>query len=105
VYSGNTSLQREVIELDLDGNVLGRMRLDDSRYHFYAFTSTGAFYASPTGPSVTMLQLDPVTGAKHEVDGPGRPWTLSGADGPNLLYRTVTPDGHLKIGWFPPPTD
>ena len=94
-------LQRELIELDLNGNVLGRMRFDDPRNKFYAFTSAGVFYAGPMGPSATILQLDPVTGATWEVESAGRPWTLFGADGPYLLYRAVAPDGHLKIGWFP----
>jgi hypothetical protein len=104
-YSGNVGNERELIELDLDGKVLGRMRFDMPQYHWYAFTSTGGFYAGPMGPSPTILQLNPATNSTREVESPGRPWTLSGADGPNLLYRSVTQDSHLKIAWFPPPAD
>lgn len=103
VMSGANSSLREVVEFDSSGKILGRMRFDKMRYDLYAFTSTGAFYAGPLGPSPTILELDAVKGSTREVTSPDKPWLLVGSDGSNLIFRSIMPDGRIKIAWFSPP--
>ena len=52
-----------------------------------------------------VLRLDAVTGSTREVVSVGKPWLLVGGDGSNLVFRTITPDGRLKVALFTPPDD
>src|ERR1017187_1285066 len=87
----------ELIELDGNGNVLGRMRSDKQRVQFYALTSDGAFYG---GTNNLLLRFDVAKGATDEVQGPSKEYCLAGADGTNLVFRTKTRDGQLKTAVF-----
>jgi hypothetical protein len=99
--SGQIGSLREVIQLDLNGNVLGRMRFDyQPGPILYAMTSTGGFFG---GSNHSLLKFDPVKGTTLELSKPDTQYALIAADGPNLIYRTVTPDRHLKLVWLPAP--
>jgi hypothetical protein len=105
-YSGQTGNLRELLELDLEGNLLGRMHFDDRRYPVYAFTESNEFYAGRMGPSATMVHLDPIGGTTEEVASPiaGR-WTLLGVDGPNLVYWTPAIEGRIALKRVPSPAN
>jgi hypothetical protein len=91
-FSGMNGALLELIELDNNGNVLGRMRSDKQRVQFYALTSDGAFYG---GTNNLLLRFDVAKGATKEVKGPAKEFVLTGAEGKNLVFRTMNKEGHL----------
>jgi hypothetical protein len=76
-FSGMNGGLLELIELDNDGHVLGRMRSDKQRVQFYALTSDGAFYG---GTNNLLLRFDVAKGATKEVQGPSKEFFLTGAE-------------------------
>jgi hypothetical protein len=92
-FSGMIGNLLELIELDGNGNVLGRMRSDKQRVQFYALTSDGAFYG---GTNNFLLRFDVAKGVTTEVQAPSKEFCLTGADGVNLVYRTHTKDDLLE---------
>ena len=99
-FSGMNGTLLELIEMDSNGNLLGRMRSDKQRVQFYALTSDGAFYG---GTNNLLLRFDVAKGVTHEVQGPSKEYCLAGVDGVNLVFRTHTKDEQLKTAVFAQP--
>jgi hypothetical protein len=103
--SGDRGTLRELIELDGSGEVRGRMRLDQELMRFFALTTDGQVYGwcRETGAGSELTLFDPATNTSKKVDTLARGYILLGADGENLVYRTMTKDGQLRAVWFHPP--
>jgi hypothetical protein len=105
-FSGNVGNLLELIELDGDGNVLGRMRADHlSGPMTFALTTDGHLYGrSHGGDSRSTLALfDVAAGTSKNVDAPEKVGWLMGADQEALVYRIRSEEGTTKAGWFTQP--
>jgi hypothetical protein len=104
VNSGQVSNQREWVELDLNGKLLGRWRLDTRAEHpGVAFTSNDQAYVylyNRDKKSWQVFRLNRATSAWDLVDTPDEP--LYGADGDKLVFSKYT-GNMLQLSWFPQP--
>ena len=101
VVSGNTSRNAEWIEMDLNGNVVERLRVDDVTHQIAvaALTADGHVY------------LGGINGDLHTLDRPSQTWkpvekpkgSFLGADGSNLVYSIQSRDGPIQLEWFNQP--
>ena len=102
-YSGKTGQNAEWVELDLNGNLLGRYRTDDVLHAaaFPAFTADDHVYMA--GPRF---------GQVYTLDHASHTWTLTpqqvtgmlmGADGNSLVYRVGKNAGPILLQWFNQP--
>ena len=100
-FSGKVGNLLEVIELDTEGNVLGRMRSDNQARDF-ALTTDGHLYGwtivKDAGP--TLYLFDVKAGTLTSVGSPQSVGWLMGADGENLVFRVIGEEGQTKAGWF-----
>lgn len=107
VTSGNVGSEREWVELDLSGKLLGRWRMNDRRG--LAFTESGVLYSRAPYDKGTPPQLEvfdrvsgtwkPIPGAfsiSELIDGH---WLLLGADGDYLVVCKTGAPG-LALGWL-----
>ena len=99
-YSGKTGAQSEWVELDLNGNVLLRSRIDNltSRVDVVAFTSDDHVYLS--GNRGEFYTLD--HSSSKWVSVPRQGDMLLGADGTRLVYRQREPRP-IQLQWFERP--
>ena len=98
--SGQTSANAEWIELDLNGNLLNRTRVDNMvrNVHLAAFTADDHAYLSDR------------SGHVYTLDGASHTWkaiqkqsaVFMGADGQNLVY-IESYEGPLQLQWFNQP--
>ena len=102
-YSGKTGANAEWVELDLNGNLLGRYRTDDvlHRVTFAAFTADDHVYLA--GPKL---------GEVYTLDHASHTWKLipqqvagmlMGADGNSLVYRGGKNSEPILLQWFNQP--
>jgi hypothetical protein len=107
--SGQVSNLRELIELDGNGNVLGRMRSDHDNIMRFALTADGHVYgccavrAAHPESTLSLTLFDVTAGTSSSVDAPQpRSW-LMGADGENLVYEVAGEEGWVKAAWIRQP--
>jgi hypothetical protein len=106
LLSGMTGSEREVIELDLKGSVLGRMRIDGDLSRSFALTSDGNLYgwtAARNPDAATLKLFNPKAGTATEVEHLAPTSSLLGADGANLVYRVPGGEGAVKEAWYAQP--
>ncbi len=101
-FSGISGDLLELIQLDEDGNVLGRMRADKNRAHGFALTADGHLYGWPGGGTPLVL-FDVAAGTSKNLDAPKHAGWLMGADQENLVYTVRGEQGKTKAGWFTQP--
>jgi hypothetical protein len=105
--SGNNSSFRELIELDGNGNVLGRMRSDHDGVMQFALTADGHLYGWGCGGAktcVSTLMLFNIAASSWTSLDTLRPnFSLIGADGADLVYRIPGGDERVKAAWFEQP--
>ena len=101
-YSGQTGASDEWIELDWNGNLLGRYRVDAAE--FTAFTADDHVYLTgPRGPKVrSVFTLDHAS-QTWKVTPQQAPGTLMGADGNTLVYSVGKNVGPILLQWFNQP--
>lgn len=101
-FSGTVGNLLEVIELDGDGNVLGRMRSDTQNSMNFALTTDEHIYGwthvRDAGP--TLYLLDVKAGTLTSTGSPESVGWLMGADGEDLVFRVRGEEGQTKAGWF-----
>jgi hypothetical protein len=105
-YSGENDDQTEWVELDLNGNLLGRWRLDqfyrDTRI---AYTSDGNVFVQ-SRDSKTNIQrlytLDRASSTWQAVDGSPGGW-LEAADGDALVFSEFVKPGPMHVRWYQHP--
>jgi len=104
-FSGDRGNLLELIQLDTDGNVLGRMRSDDQNGMNFAFTTDGHLYGRSNAKAArsTLFLFDVAAGTLTSRDAPQSAGWLMGADGENLVYRIPGDEGQTKAGWFRQP--
>lgn len=104
VISGKTGNQREWVELDLNGNVTGRWRLDLlDEFPGVAFTSDDQAYVhryNRNAESQQVFRLNRATSTWDLVKAPNL--ALYGADGDKLVFAQW-PDGVMHLSWFQQP--
>jgi hypothetical protein len=106
--SGQNSSLRELIELDGNGNVLGRMRSDHDGVMQFAFTTDGHLYGwrcvRETKCVPTLALFDVAAGSSKNLDTLQPFFSLLGADGEDLVYRIPGGDERVKAAWFEQPS-
>ena len=104
VISGKVGNQREWVELDLNGNVLGRWKLDPSnQFPGVAFTSVDQAYVhryNRDTKSNQTFRLNRTTSSWDLMNAPDEP--LYGADGDKLVFSKYS-GNMLQLSWFPEP--
>jgi len=104
LFSGHVSTEQEWVELDLDGNLKGRWKLERmSSGQGVAFTSDGQAYVERFDRSTktrSVLRLNHGTGAWEQVTSPGG--YLYGAEGTSLVYGRW-PDAVMHLSWYAQP--
>jgi hypothetical protein len=104
VVSGNVGNQREWVEMDLNGNVQGRWKLDPwNKFPGVAFTSNNQAYVhryNRKTNAMEMYKLNRATSTWDHVNGPDM--ELYGADGDQLVFARW-PDNLMHLSWFPQP--
>jgi hypothetical protein len=104
VISGKVSNQREWVELDLNGNVTGRWKLDPSnKFPGVAFTGDDRAYVyryNRDAKRRQVFRLNRSTSTWDLVNSPDA--ELYGADGDRLIYAQW-PDQVMHLIWFPQP--
>ena len=104
VISGKVDNQREWVELDLNGNVLGRWKLDPSNeFPGVAFTNDDQAYVhryNRDTKSNQIFRLNRTTSSWDLVHAPDA--NLYGADGDKLVFARW-PDHAMHLSWFPQP--
>jgi hypothetical protein len=104
VISGKIGNQKEWLELDLNGNILGRWKLDPSN-EFPGVTFTGDNHAyvhryKHDTKSNQTFRLNRTTSSWDLMNAPDEP--LYGADGEKLVFAKYT-GSMLQLRWFPQP--
>jgi hypothetical protein len=101
--SGVRGSLQEWIELDLQGNLIGRWRLDDSNFARVALTTDGRVYVQKSnGPSTTrFFTLDRNTSTWKPVT-PLTDYRFCGADGDQLVFASWKA-GPMHLRWFNQP--
>jgi hypothetical protein len=104
VVSGKVSSQREWVELDLNGNVTGRWKLDPSdEFPGVVFTSDDQAYVhryNRDTKSMQVFRLNRTTSTWGLVNAPNA--ELYGADGDKLVFAQW-PDKVMHLSWFQQP--
>lgn len=102
--SGNSLDQREWVELGLNGDLLGRWKLDPSdRFPGVAFTSDNQVYVHRFGgeaKSSRVLRLNREKSTWEAVNAPNA--ELYGADGDKLVFAKWS-DGVMHLSWYQQP--
>jgi len=104
-FSGETGNKQEWVEIDFDGNVLGRWRIDGSQFARVTPTSDGNVYATELDPKTQkdiVVRLDRATKTWQPVAA-GTKGQLYGADGDQLIFGSW-PKGVMLLGWFKQPS-
>lgn len=109
VTSGGTGNSMEWVELDLNGNLTGRWRLDRYFYELrVAFTADGHVFMQhadlgESGQKVTysLLTLDRSSSTWQPVQS-APAGLLAGADGDDLIF-TGNASGPIHLRWYPHP--
>jgi hypothetical protein len=100
VYAGTIGTKREWVELDLNGNIVERLRVDSVRSPTqFAFTADNHVYFQGEG-SGPLFTLDNASHALKSV--PNQSTNLMGADGNDLVYKEGC-CGEIQLQWFNQP--
>jgi hypothetical protein len=107
VISGKISNQREWVELDLNGSLKGRWKLDSqNQFPGVAFTADDQAYIyryNREADSIQCFRLSRATSAWDLVTSPLTGlYMLYGADGDKLVFAQRH-DGAMYLRWFPQP--
>jgi len=103
-FSGRIGDLLELIQLDVDGNVIGRMRADHLHDVDFALTTDAHLYArSGGGAARSVLLFDVAAGTSKSLDAPPDTGWLMGADQETLVYCIRGEEGQTKAGWFTQP--
>ena len=102
--SGSVGNQREWVELDLNGNLTGRWRLDTSyRFRVVVLTSDNKAYTQRIEPAPKSRQVLRLNRAKSEWEPVNAPNALLyGTDGDKLVFANW-PDGVMHMSWYSQP--
>jgi hypothetical protein len=104
VVSGTIGTEREWVELDLDGNVKGRWKMDAwDRSPAVAFTSDDQAYVqryNRGAKSMEIFRLNRATSTWDLAKAPNL--DLYGADGDKLVFAHWS-DSVMHLSWFPQP--
>ncbi len=108
VFSGDTGNKMEWVELNLDGKLIGRWRLDDvAQGGAIAFTSDDQAYVPHLDRATKtwqVLKLNRATSTWEAVPSPAR-LHLYGSDGDQLIFAEWdSGDGLMHLSWFKPET-
>jgi len=102
--SGDVSNQKEWVELDLNGNLTGRWKLDpQNQFPGVVFTSDDQAYVhrySRKGDSIEVFRLNRATATWDFVTS--SPLELYGADGDKLVFAEW-PGSVMYLSWIPQP--
>jgi hypothetical protein len=102
--SGNVGTQREWVEFDLNGDHLGRWRLDPSdKFPGVAFTSDNQAYVhrfDREAKSWRVFRLNREKSTWEAVSAPNL--ALYGADGDKLVFADWS-GGVMHLSWYPQP--
>jgi hypothetical protein len=102
--SGNVGNEREWVELDLNGDLKGRWKLDPSNeFPGVAFTSADQSYAhryNREAKSKQVFRLNRATSTWDLVSAPNG--ELYGADGDKLVFAQWS-DDVMRLSWFQQP--
>jgi hypothetical protein len=102
--SGKVGNQRKWMELDLNGNMLGRWKLDpSSEFPGVASTSDDQAYVhryNRTTKSNQTFRLNRTTSTWDLMKAPDEP--LYGAEGDKLVFSKYS-GNMLQLSWFPQP--
>jgi hypothetical protein len=105
-YSGESGDQTEWVELDSNGNLLGRWRLDqfywDTRI---AFTTDGHLFVQNKDSKTKahrLYTLDRASSTWQAVEAPPSGW-LEGADGDALVFSNFVVPGRMHVRWYQHP--
>lgn len=105
--SGRDSGQREWVELDLNGNLIGRWRLDRSyRFPGVVFTADNQAYVHRNDEgtkTVQVLRLNRDKGQWELVKSPAPNAALYGSDGDKLVFWDISTGGAMHMSWYPQP--
>ena len=105
-FSGENGDQTEWVELDLNGNLLGRWRLDQFSWDTrIAFTTDGHLFVQsrePQAPVLRLRALDRASSTWHTIEAPpiGR---LESADGNALVFSNFVKPGPMHLSWYQRP--
>lgn len=105
-YSGKTGVEQEWMEVDLNGNVLGRWRLDGMSFTAASITSDGQVYARRRDPKtqrddiVVRLDREKSNWQALSVSTKGY---FYGADGDQLVFGSWN-TGVMKLQWVKQPS-
>lgn len=101
VASGAVGTPLEFLLLDGQGNLLGRVPSPAGAAGGWGFTSDGTGYA---GFRNKLWRFDVMQGSSREVDDPAPGYALAGANGKDLVFRSRTKEGHVKVALFAQPS-
>ena len=105
-FSGSTGNQQEWVEVDLNGNIRGRWRLDEMSFPAVSPTSDGNVYAKrrdlKTGFDKIVVRLDRDT-SKWQVVPVAADGELYGADGDQLIFGSWN-TGVMVLHWLKQPS-
>jgi hypothetical protein len=101
--SGNTSETRELIELDQDGKLLGRMPWDKRGASNFALTADAHLYWYGQRPEEGIDQIDVPASTSNKLAVPAHVGYLMGADQNNLVFQVRGGPGNTAAGWFTQP--
>ena len=105
-FSGNTGNQQEWVEVDLDGNIRGRWRVNGMQFSAVSMTSDGNVYAKRGDPQSqgdkTVVRLDHET-SKWQVVPVAADGVLYGSDGDQLIFGSWS-TGVMVLHWVKQPS-
>jgi hypothetical protein len=105
VVSGNVGNQTEWVELDLNGNLTGRWKLEPhDEFPGVTLTSDGQAYLQRIDRHAKLrpvFRLNRITSIWEPVDTPDA--QLYGTDGEYLVFAKWS-DGTVHLGWYPQPS-
>jgi hypothetical protein len=90
------------IVLDAQGNTLSQVQGPAKVLTGWGFTSDGTVYA---GFRDKLWRLDAAQGASREATTPAPGYFLIGANGKDLVFRSTTKEGHVKVATFAQPAE
>ena len=107
VNSGMNSSKTEWVELDLNGNLTGRWRLDqfvnDLRLAFTADDNVFVYYRGLDGRNAYLSTLDREASTWKQLQWQWSPnGYLAGADGEQLIVTDYS-SGPIHVGWYQHP--
>jgi len=106
-YSGDSGNQTEWVELDSNGNLLGRWRLDQFSWDTkIALTTDGHLFVQSRDSKTKayrLYTLDRASATWQAVEAPpsGR---LEGADGNTLVFSDFVKPGPMHVRWYQHPS-